>query len=87
MDSLETVRTCCEWQISNLNVEGRAKKLKEELEKIGLAQIWQSQVESNANKICKIITESFNDIERQCIFDHKRKNVLGILLRNETRVG
>jgi hypothetical protein len=28
MDSLETVRTCCEWQINNLNVEGRGKEIK-----------------------------------------------------------
>jgi hypothetical protein len=37
MDSLEIVRTCYEWQINNLQVEGSAKKLKEKLDKIGLA--------------------------------------------------
>jgi hypothetical protein len=42
---------------------------------------------SNANKIYKIIGERCNDVERQFILEHKRKDVLGILLLNETRVG
>jgi hypothetical protein len=42
MDSLEIVRVCYERQINNLKVDGWAKKLNEELEKIGLAHIWQS---------------------------------------------
>jgi hypothetical protein len=37
MNSLEIVRACYEWQINNLKVYGWAKKLKEKLEKIGLA--------------------------------------------------
>jgi hypothetical protein len=38
MDSLDKVRTCYEWQINNLKVEGWAKKLREgKLEKIGLS--------------------------------------------------
>jgi hypothetical protein len=56
MDSLEIVRACYEWQINNLKVDGWAKKLKEELEKIGLAYIWQSHSEINIH-ICKIIRE------------------------------
>jgi hypothetical protein len=36
-------------------------KLKEELEKISLANIWQSQTEINVNKICKIVRERCND--------------------------
>jgi hypothetical protein len=40
---------------------------------IGLAYIWQSQTEINANKICKIIREMFNDIERQKVFSNTRK--------------
>jgi hypothetical protein len=67
MDSLEIVRACYEWQINNLKVDGWAKKLKEELEKIGSAYIWQSQSEINVN-ICKIVREKYNDIERQNIF-------------------
>jgi hypothetical protein len=43
---LEIVRMCYIWQINNLNVEGRGRKLKEELE-IYLEYILHSQVESN----------------------------------------
>jgi hypothetical protein len=48
MNSLETVGTCYEWQVYNLKVESWAKKLNEELAKIGLAYMWQIQAESNA---------------------------------------
>jgi hypothetical protein len=48
-------------------VDGWAKNLKEELKKIGLAYIWQSQSEINVN-ICKIIGERCNDIEERNIF-------------------
>jgi hypothetical protein len=41
--------------------------LKKELEKIGLAYIWQSQSEINVN-ICNRIRERCNDTERQNIF-------------------
>jgi hypothetical protein len=34
---------CYEWQMNNLKVDGWAKKLKEELERTGLAYIWQNQ--------------------------------------------
>jgi hypothetical protein len=36
-DSFEIVKTCHAWQNNNLKEEGWAKKLEEELEKIGLA--------------------------------------------------
>jgi hypothetical protein len=61
MHSLEVVRPCYEWQINNLRVESWEMKLKEELEKIGLTYIWQSQAEINANKIFKIDTKRCND--------------------------
>jgi hypothetical protein len=67
MDSSEIVRACYEWKINNIKVDGWAKKLKEELEKIRLAYIWQSQSEINVN-IWNIIRERCNDIERQNIF-------------------
>jgi predicted transcriptional regulator len=73
MESLEIVRTCYEWEVNNLNVEGWAKKSKEKLEIIGLAYILKIQAESNANKICKIIRERCNDIERQNIFSNISK--------------
>jgi hypothetical protein len=74
MNSLEIVRACCEWQINGLNVDGWAKKLKEEMEKIGLAYIWQSQSEINVS-VCKIIREICNDIERQNIFSTINENI------------
>jgi hypothetical protein len=42
-------------------------KTNEELRKIGLAYIWQSQSEINVN-VCNNIRERCNDIERQNIF-------------------
>jgi hypothetical protein len=39
MDSSEFVKICYEWQMNNLKADGLAKKLKEELEKMGLAYI------------------------------------------------
>jgi hypothetical protein len=66
VDSQEIVRTCYKWQISNQKVESWAKKLKDKLEKIDLAYIWQSRAESNAIKICKIV----GDIKRM-YFEHK----------------
>jgi hypothetical protein len=77
VDSQEIVITCYKWQINNLKVESWAKKLKEELEKIGLVYIWQSRAESNAIKICKIIRERCTD---RMYFEHKQKDFLGILL-------
>jgi hypothetical protein len=71
MDSLEIVRSCYEWQINNPQVDGHAKKLKEELGKIGLAYMWQSQYKINVN-ICKIITERCNDIKRRGKFSNIR---------------
>jgi hypothetical protein len=50
LNSLEIVRTCYEWQINILNVEGWAKKLKGEWKELGLAYIWQKTSEINANK-------------------------------------
>jgi hypothetical protein len=48
---------------TRLKVDGWVKKLMEELEKVGLAYIWQSHSEMNVN-ICKVIRERCNDIER-----------------------
>jgi hypothetical protein len=49
--------------MNNLKVDGWAKNLKEELEKLGLAYIWQKQTEINLT-ICKTIRERCNDIQR-----------------------
>jgi hypothetical protein len=74
MDSLEIVRACYDWQINNLKADGWARKLNEELGKIGLAYIWQSQFEINVN-ICNKIREKCNDIERQNIFSSVKVNI------------
>jgi hypothetical protein len=50
MDSSELVKMCYEWQMNNLKVDGWAKKLKE-LEKMGLAYIWQNQAEINVTTV------------------------------------
>jgi hypothetical protein len=70
MDPLQIARTCYEWQINNLNAEVWARKLKQQLEKIGLAYIWQNQAESNANKIYKVIRERCDNIKRLNVFSN-----------------
>jgi hypothetical protein len=67
MDSSELVKMCYEWQMKNLKVDGWAKKLKVELEKMGLAYIWQNQIKINVT-ICKTIRERCNDIQKQNMF-------------------
>jgi hypothetical protein len=67
MDSLELIKLCYEWQMKNLKVDRWAKKLKEELEKIGLAYIWQNQMEINVN-IRKTVRERCNDTQKQNMF-------------------
>jgi hypothetical protein len=71
MDSSELVKMCYEWQMNNLQVDGWAKKLEEELEKMGLAYIWQNQTEINVTT-CKTIRERCNDIQRQNMFADTR---------------
>jgi alpha-glucosidase (family GH31 glycosyl hydrolase) len=45
------------------------KKMKEALERIGLAYIWHDQQERNISRLNTVITETCNGIERQNIFD------------------
>jgi hypothetical protein len=45
VDIQDPVRQCCEWQKGNMRLESWTKKMKEELESIGLAYIWHSQQE------------------------------------------
>jgi hypothetical protein len=42
MDIQDPVSQCYEWQKGSMRFESRTKKMKEELESIGLAKIWQS---------------------------------------------
>jgi hypothetical protein len=72
--------------MNNLKVDGWAKKLKEELEKMGLAYIWLNQTEINVT-ICKIIGERCNDIQRQNMFaDINAKNSLTFYSQNMSGV-
>jgi hypothetical protein len=48
-----------------MKFESWAKKMKEELESIGLAYIWHSQQEWNTSRLRRIIRQRCNDIERQ----------------------
>jgi hypothetical protein len=47
MDNQELVKKCYDWQKDNIKSDSWAKRVKEELEKIILASIWQNQYEYN----------------------------------------
>jgi hypothetical protein len=51
-----------EWQINNLKLESWVKKLKVELDELGLTYIWQTQQENNIIRTCTIIKGRCNDI-------------------------
>jgi hypothetical protein len=57
-------KKCCDWQVNSLKVESWANKLKGEVELFGLAYIYQSQTDINANKACKVIKDRCNETER-----------------------
>jgi hypothetical protein len=65
MDIQDPVRQCYEWQKGNMRFESWAKKMKKELESIGLEYIWHSQQEWDTSRLRKIIRERCNDNERQ----------------------
>jgi hypothetical protein len=64
MDIQDPVRQWYEWQKGNMRFKSWVKKMKEELESIGLAYIWHSQQEWNTSSLRRIIIESCNYIER-----------------------
>jgi hypothetical protein len=45
VDIQDLVRQCYEWQKGKMRFRSWAKKMKEELESVGLAYIWHSQQE------------------------------------------
>jgi hypothetical protein len=51
MDKEEPVRVCCEWQVNSL--DSWARKLSEQLSKVGLAYIWQDLRVNTGTGICK----------------------------------
>jgi hypothetical protein len=48
-----------------MRFESWTKKMKEELESIGLTYIWHNQQEWDTSRLRRIIRERCNDIERQ----------------------
>jgi hypothetical protein len=58
-----------------MRFESSAKKMKEELESIGLAYIRHSHQEGNISRLKKIVRETHNDIERQNVFSMMAENL------------
>jgi hypothetical protein len=57
MDIQDPVRQCYEWLKGNMRLESWAKKMKVELESIGLAYIRHSQQEWDTSRLRRIIRE------------------------------
>jgi hypothetical protein len=63
------VKKYYDWQKDNIKSDGWAKRVKEELEKIGLASIWQNKYEyNNSSAIDRVVKGRCNDIEKQNLF-------------------
>jgi hypothetical protein len=65
------IRYSYEWQVNNLKFGSWAKKLREELDKIGLGYIWQYPQDNSVSRTCKIIKESCR--EQQNLFANIRE--------------
>jgi hypothetical protein len=68
MDKEEPVSVCHELQVNNLEFGSWAKKLSEQLSKIGQGKIWQDLWANAVSGKCKKIKERCNDMERQNLF-------------------
>jgi hypothetical protein len=68
MDIQDLVRQCYKCHKGNMRFKSWAKKMKEELQRIGLAYIWHSQQEWDTSRLRRIIRERCNDIERKNLF-------------------
>jgi hypothetical protein len=55
MEKEKLERECYEWQINNSKIESWEKKLKEELDNVGLVCIWQNQQENSVSRARRII--------------------------------
>lgn len=84
MDKDDLVRGCYDWQVRSLKVEGWAKKVKYELDKVGLGNIWQDQQGRSVGRTCGILKDRCSIIES---FAKIREEVIGVVLGNEMRVG
>jgi hypothetical protein len=68
MANQELVKKCYDWQKDNIKSDSWAKRVKEELEKIGLASFWQNQYEHNNSVMCRVVKGRCDDIKRQNLF-------------------
>jgi hypothetical protein len=59
---------CYEWQVKNFEFDSWARKLSEQLSKIGLGYIWQDVRVNTMVEFVNKIKERCNDIERQNLF-------------------
>jgi hypothetical protein len=69
----ELARGCYEWQKRKLKSESWTRKLREELDKIGLGYIWQDPQENSVSRAYKIIKERCSDIGGQNLFTDVRE--------------
>jgi hypothetical protein len=65
MANQELVKKCYDWQKDNIKSDSWAKRVKEQLEKIGLASIWQNQYEHNNSAMYGVVKGRCDDIEKQ----------------------
>jgi hypothetical protein len=75
MANQELVKKCYDWQKDNIKSDSWAKRVKEELEKIGLASIWQNQYEYNNSAMYRVVKGRCDDIERQNLFSRLSEKI------------
>jgi hypothetical protein len=81
MDCHEVVKNCYVWQRDNIKFESWSKRVKEELEKIGLAFIWQNQGESYNDAICRVVKEKCNNTEKQNLFSRPSEKMSLVFIK------
>jgi hypothetical protein len=60
--------------------------VKEDLEKVGLASVWQNQYEHNNSAMCRVVKGRCDDIEKQYQFSSFSEKISPVLPGNETRM-
>jgi hypothetical protein len=58
MDRQHAVRESYKWQKNNLKLRSWVKKLKAQLDEIGLTYVWQAHGQNNVIRACKTITRN-----------------------------
>jgi hypothetical protein len=86
MDNQELIKKCCVWQKDNIKSDCWAKRVKEELENIGLASVWQNQYEYNNNSaIYRVVKGRCNNTKKtESVFEVVWKDFTCVLPGNET---